>query len=290
MFSKAVAGGLFSVVVMLSFVPASDAALWELVIDMNMEEAVVHSGETIVVAGRVVDHAYDPIGEAQVLVRIGAETARVITNPEGEFRVMFESFERVPGTYVVNVIATSEAKTGLASTQFELKGDISPISGLQAKLSTEEARKYLSANESDFEKDPIGQTLFGYYQGLLEELILEKRDLSKMTEEELHAERQRIVAEQLREEVVDRFQLGTGVYGGPQYDNYVKSLNPEVRDLIVDQLNFTKNSFEEAQKIRDEILANGGTYEEARQAYLDMLSFPKEVLEQISQQAQEDAE
>jgi len=62
------------------------------------------------------------------------------------------------------------------------------------------------------------------------------------------------------------------------------SLNPEIRDLVASQLNFTKNTFEEAQKLRDEILANGGTYEEARQAYLDKISFPREVLEQFNQE------
>ncbi len=53
---------------------------------------------------------------------------------------------------------------------------------------------------------------------------------------------------------------------------------------MISQLEFTKNKFEEAQKIRDEILASGGTYEEARQAYLDMLSIPKEKLEQFNQE------
>jgi hypothetical protein len=57
---------------------------------------------------------------------------------------------------------------------------------------------------------------------------------------------------------------------------------------VISQLEFTKNKFEEAQKIRDEILVNGGTYEEARQAYLDMLSIPKEKLEQFNQEKLEE--
>ena len=40
-------------------------------------------------------------------------------------------------------------------------------------------------------RDPIGQTLFKYYHGLLEELILEKKDMFKMSEEEIHLEEQR---------------------------------------------------------------------------------------------------
>ena len=63
------------------------------------------------------------------------------------------------------------------------------------------------------------------------------------------------------------------------------NLNPEIRDLVVSQLNFTKNTFEEAQKIRDEILANGGTYEEARKVFLDMIAIPKEMLEKFNQES-----
>ncbi|MGH1566880.1 MAG: hypothetical protein ACRBB5_05585 [Nitrosopumilus sp.] len=50
--------------------------------------------------------------------------------------------------------------TGLSSSKFQVKGEIFPVSGLQQKLSTKEARKYLGVNESDLKKNPIGQTLF----------------------------------------------------------------------------------------------------------------------------------
>jgi hypothetical protein len=48
-------------------------------------------------------------------------------------------------------------------------------------------------------------------------------------------------------------------------------------------LNFTKNNFEEAQSVRDNIIANGGTYEEAKKAYLEIISIPREVLEQFNE-------
>jgi len=152
------------------------------------------------------------------------------------------------------------------------------------KLSTDEAIKYLSANESDFEKNPIGQTLFKYYHGLLDELILEKKESRESLADQIYLEQQRIIAENLRNQAIEEFNPGAGTFTGYQYDNYINSLNPEIRDLVASQLDFTKNTFEEAQKLRDEILANGGTYEEARQAYLDMISLPKEVLEQFNQE------
>jgi len=276
--------GLFSFLMLFSFIPASEAELWDLVIDLNVQKGVIYSGETVIVTGKVVNHAYKPIIEAEVFIRTGSDTTIAFTDPYGVFRGEFKDFQRVPGTYAVNVIASLNGMTGLTSTQFQVKGDISPVSALQEKLSTDEAKKYLSANESNFEKDPIGQTLFKYYHGLLEELILEQSEARQPTEEQMHLEQQRMIAENLRNQAIKEFNPGAGTYLGIKYENYINSLNPEIRDLVVSQLNFTKNTFEEAQKLRDKILADGGTYAEARQAYLDMISIPKEVLEQFNQE------
>jgi len=268
---------------LFSFIPTSEAELWELVIDLNVEKGYIYSGDTVVITGKVVDQAYKPIRGAEVFIRTGADTTKAFTDPWGVFRGEIKDFQRIPGTYKVNVIASWYGMTGLTSTQFQVKGDTSPISALQEKLSTDEARKYLGSNESSFEKNPIGQTLFKYYHGLLDELIQEQKESKESNAEQIYLEQQRRIAKNLREQAINEFNPGAGTYGGFQYDNYINNLNPEIRDLVVSQLNFTKNTFEEAQKIRDEILANGGTYAEARQVFLDMISIPKEMLEKFNQ-------
>jgi hypothetical protein len=283
-FNKAVVIGLFSLLMVFSFIPASQAELWELVIDLNVEKGAINPGETVVVTGTIVDHAYKPIRGAEVFIRAGSDTTKAFTDIDGTFKGEFKDFQRIPGTYIVNVIGSWYGMTGMASTQFQVTGDFSPVSALQEKLSTDEAIKYLSANENDFEKNPIGQTLFKYYHGLLEEMVLEKKENLEPLEHQIFIEEQRKIAEELRNKRIEEFDPGAGTYGGYKYDDYINGINPEIRDLVISQLEFTKNKFEEAQKIRDEILANGGTYEEARQAYLDMLSIPKEKLEQFNQE------
>jgi len=285
--NKAILIGLLSFLMLFSFIPTSEAELWELIIDVNLQKGVIYAGETVVVTGKVVDHAYKPIRGAEVFIRAGAETTKAFTDPEGVFRGEFKDFQRIPGTYSVNVIASLDGMTGLTSTQFQVKGDVSPVSALQEKLSTDEARKYLGSQESDFEKNPIGQTLFKYYHGLLDELILEQKESREPNAEQIYIEQQRRIAEELRNQAIESYNPSAGTYEGYQYENYINSLNPEIRDLIASQLNFTKNTFEEAQKIRDEILANGGTFEEARQVFLDMISIPKAVLEQFNQESQD---
>ncbi|MBL7001795.1 MAG: carboxypeptidase regulatory-like domain-containing protein [Nitrosopumilus sp.] len=281
--NKAIIVGLFSCLMLFSFIPTSEAELWELIVELYVQ-GDIHSGETIVVTGKVVDHAYKPISEAEIFIRAGSDTTLAFTDENGVFTGEFKDFQRIPGTYTVNVIASLDGMTGLSSTQFQVNGDVSKVSIIEEKLATDEARKYLYANESDFEKDPIGQTLFKYYQGLFEELILEEAEYRELTKEQVYLEQQRIIAENLKSQAIEEANLSSGVYEGYQYDDYIDSLDPNVRDIIASQLNFTKNTFEDAQNLRDEIIANGGTYEEARQAYLDMISIPKEFLEQFNQE------
>ena len=273
-----------------STIQTSEAELWELIIELNVEKGIVQSGETVVVTGKVVNHAYKPIRGAEVFIRAGAETTKVFTDPWGAFKGEFKDFQRIPGTYTVNVISSWYGMTGLSSAQFQVKGDVSPVSALQEKLSTDEARKYLGSKESDFEKNPIGQTLFKYYHGLLDKLTLEQKEASKPLAEQLFIEQQKKIANDLRDKAIEELKPGFGTYGGYQYENYISALNPEIRDTIINQLKFTKNTFEEAQKIRSEIIANGGTVEEARQAYLDMISLPKEVLEEFNQKVTNEVE
>ena len=280
---KAIVIGLCSFVILFSFIPTSQAVLWEFIVELDMEKGVVYSGDTVVVNGRVVDHAYHPTRGVEVLVRAGADTTKAFTNPDGEFKAQFVDFQRVPGTYTVNAVASWYGMTGLSSTQFQVKGDISPGSILQQQLSTDQARKYLSSNESDFEKNPIGQTLFKYYHGLHDQLIAEKKEAQKPIAEEIFLEQQRNIAENLKNQAIDEHQPGYGTFEGYKYENYIAGLNPEIRELVINQLIFTQNNFLDAQKIRAEILENGGTYEEARQAYLDRLAIPKEILEKFNE-------
>lgn len=267
-----------------SFIPTSQGELWEFVVEANVENVVVYQGDTVVITGRVVNQAYEPTRGVEVLIRTGSDTTKTFTTPDGHFRGEFENFQRIPGIYTVNVIASWYGMTGLTSTEFQVKGDVSPVSILQEKLSTDEAIKYLGSNESDFEKNPIGQTLFKYYHKLLDELIQEQRDAREPTAKEIFIEQQRIISDNLKEQAIEKFNPRAGVYEGWQYENYIKNVNPEIQDIIIQQLNFTKNNFIEANKIKQEMLVNGSTYEEAMEAYLEMLSTPKEIIEKFNQQ------
>ena len=285
-FKKAVIG-LFSFLVLISFIQTSQAELWEFLVEANVENSIVHPGDTVVVTGKVVDQAYKSTRGVEILIRTGSETTKAFTSPDGTFRGEFADFQRIPGTYVVNVIASWYGMTGLTSTQFLMKGDSQTGGAIIEKLSTDEARKYLGSNESDFKKNPIGQMLFKYYHGLHDELVKEKKIASEYNKEQVLIDKQRAIAENLKNNALAQFNPEAGIYDGYQYEQYIHSLNPKIREMINSQLDFTKNNFMDAQNIREQILANGGTYEEARQAYLDRISVPKKTLDEFNENRSE---
>ncbi len=268
---------------LFSVISIADAEMWELFVDLSVQNQIVSSGDTVIVLGNIVDHANNPIEGVEVLIRTGSDTTKAFTDETGSFRTELREFQRIPGIYEVSVVASLDGLTGLSSTQIHVRGEPSKVLELQEKLSTEEARKYLGTDKEDFEKDPIGQTLSKYYHELLDELVEEKNKARKAIAEQLQEEEEREIAKELRDQAIRKFSHSTGTYEGYSYDHYIMGLEPKIRELVTTQLNFTKNTFEEGQKIRDEIIVNGGTYQEARQAYLEFISIPKEVLEQFNQ-------
>ena len=97
-------------------------------------------------------------------------------------------------------------------------------------------------------------------------------------------------SDELEEQAIEEYNPGYGIFDGLSYEYYVNSLDPEIQDIVSSQLNFTKNIFEQAQIAKAQIIADGGTYEEAQQAYLEMLSIPKEKLEEFNDQKLEELE
>ena len=114
-------------------------------------------------------------------------------------------------------------------------------------------------------------------------MIQEQKNAGEPNEEQMFIEEQRIIAETLRNQAIEEYNPGYGTYEGYNYENYIAGLNPEIKDLVIHQLEFTKNNFLEAQNLKQEMLANGSTYDEAMQAYFKMLSIPKATMDEFNE-------
>lgn len=58
---RSIAIGLFSFLMFFSLISVAQAELWELIIDVDVQKGAIYSGETVVVTGKIVNHAYSPM-------------------------------------------------------------------------------------------------------------------------------------------------------------------------------------------------------------------------------------
>jgi hypothetical protein len=260
----------------------SEAIQWDLLIQANVENSPLYSGDRPIVSGIILDHASKPVHKATVNIKSGTMSIFTTTSQSGEFMAELGKQDRIPGNYIVNISATSlEGKTGITSIQFQVKGELAVTTVNQEKISTPEAKKFLEASPEDFDKNPIGFILYNYYQKLYQEYLEDEKLSEKLAQQQALIEEQKEIENKFRLKAIEEFQPSMGIFSGPQYENYVNSLDEEVRDTVVKHLNFTKNLVGEAQVLRNEIIENGGTAEEAQLAYLEKISTSREMIEDL---------
>ena len=274
---------MFVVVAAVSSIPLSESVLWDLIILAEVQNAPLVENESPIVIGKIVDHANKPVENATVQIRSGQNTVFTTSDEMGEFYYEFTGLELLPGEHVVNVIATSlEDKMGVSSTNFQVKGELSVSSHTARLLETEEAKKYLNSNLEDFANDPIGTTLYNYYQDL-QSKFLEQESMQKSIDSvEIELEETRAISDDLEQKIIEEKNPGAGTFSGLKRDVFIANLDPSIRELVSKQMNFTVNIFEDAQNAMNEVLENGGTYQEARLAYLEKATITREMMDIIT--------
>jgi len=276
-----IAGGIIAFAVFgMIFVPSvaqSDNTLWDLIIQADLESGLIPAGQVPVVAGQVSDHAGKPVQGASIAIRSGGLSWGSTTDGGGDFRQELAGFEGSPGGYIVSIKAESEEGMGLSTLQLRVHGDVKESDVLLRQMDAA-AQKYTESSEEDFLNDPIGMRLYHHYQEIRSDYLKALAFEREEAEELAALDEQREAAAQLLQEAIEEMGPGAGVYAGWTYDRFVDNLDLSVRDTIASQLNHTTASFYEARELMNSVLEDGGTYEEAREAYLDRLSMTQEMM------------
>ena len=58
--------GLIAVLILIPLAITSDAVLWDLIIQVNVENAPLFSGDSPIISGNILDHASKPVKDANV--------------------------------------------------------------------------------------------------------------------------------------------------------------------------------------------------------------------------------
>ena len=260
----------------------SESVLWDLLIDVNLEKNPIQVNENPVVFGSIIDHASKPVSNATVSIRLDIESVTVKTNGTGYFMHEFDTID-VPGYYYVNVRGTSvENKIGLADTTLHVEGSVLVSSQSEYDLELINYTYYERLGPEQFQYDPIGLKLYEYYQELQNQIVEDELIQQEIDAYQQYLDNQRDISFQEQEKIIEEKNPGAGTYSGWKYDRFVDNLDSDVKEIFVNQLNYTISVFEEAQLAMEEVLENGGTMNEARQAYYEKAAIPRDLMESMS--------
>ena len=268
----------------LSSIPDSEAKLWDFIIDVEFLKNPVSEGQNPIFMGTIVDHAYDPVPNVDVKITFAGESFMLKTDRLGEFGTQFDSSELKPRTYSVHVFATSDdGKKGVTRTTFEIEGHTEKSAKYEKQLESMEFANDLSKLRKN-SSDPISVILYEHYLNLQEKMAQAKYEekLLDIPQQNIR-EIRKIVDEKLMQELEER-QLPTHqIYSLPKLMNFLETLDDDKRTLFELQLNSTKIRFNDGQNFMQDLLKNGTSYDNARQAYLDYISISQEEMNLIIQ-------
>ncbi len=260
----------------------AEAILWDLLIDANVT-ADVSYGSSMTVAGAVTNHAGWPVPDAAVTLRAGPHTAMATTGADGTFETTVDRTDMIPGLHVAQMRAsTSDGLLGMASIQVSVAGDVSPSAHTARLLSEGHAMRYLAADASDFEDDPIGAKLYEHYQALQRRLLTERavEEMEQERREELAL--MQATADTQRMKMLERETHGDGTYEGRVRDVFVDGLDRSVRPTIVAQLDYTLEAYRAGKEAMRTVLDRGGSMAEALAARNAAAAIPRHVMESLS--------
>ena len=262
--------------------PAEAAVLWDLVVEVDVVNAPLAEGQGPAVRGTVLDHAGDPVAGAAVQVRTGHGAASVAAAANGTFAHEFGPQALLPGEHSVHVVATASSnRMGVASASYRVDGDLTLSSHTAQLLATTEAQRYLAADPAALAGDPIGMRLYDYYQRLRAQHASEEAGQREIDGRAAEFDEERMIADNSTRAALAERHMSDGTLSGSRMDWFLGSLDPSIRTVVAQQINFTTGVFESARAAMQEVLARGGSIKEARAAYLEAATVPKSVIEDL---------
>lgn len=277
--------GLFAITLLAVIVSQSvnaDATLWDLIILANVEKSQLLVGESPIVFGKVVNHAEKSVSNSEITIRIGSTTIATKTDYDGTFRYELSEFQSIPGHYIAFISAKSpDGRIGYTSLELDIRGDI-VISQTANIINTPEAQFYLNSNPENFSNDPIATKLYNYYQIQYEKLLKEENSIKKINAYQDFLNQQKVISQEFKQKEMELKKPGAGTYNGRNYNVFVDNLDPSVQEIMKNQLNHTRIMFQDAQNAMDEVLKQGGTMTEARNAYFEKAKISREQMEKLT--------
>jgi hypothetical protein len=264
-------GMLLAVILLGNATIASAATPWDLIVRANLEQAEVSLNGKPVVFGTVLDQAARPVSGVEVKISFSDRSATTTTDSEGNFRYEFGE-QYMPGTFSVNVFAKLADKKGFAKLTLKIGNESTTFSEIYYSSDK------FAGSTTALPNDPYAAIKLKHLKEFIEEQNRIKQKQIDVEAKKLALHEKRSLAQQMLEKALRERPVGAGVFSDAQYERYLATVDPRIKDQISYQLNYTKQLRVEAQHAMKAVLDNGGSLEDARKAYFEKLSVTKEEL------------
>ena len=262
----------------------ADAIFWDLLIHPTIINDPVPLGGHPELNGIIEDHGGNAVVGASISVRTLGHTAWLETDEYGRFAYLFNETMATPGLHSVQIHATANGiggeKTGFADVTYRTDGG--PGLSAEAKiLATEDARRYLNANEDDFTNDLVGSLLYEYYNNLYQthlKQIVREQELEERNNQIL---KNRAIALNVTNNLINNNDQRTGQISKYSYERLISNTDPTIRNDVIRQINYTITAFQEAQDAIKIIQQSGKSYQDAVNIYSENNPISRESLDMI---------
>ena len=272
---------------LFSSIPDSEAKLWDYVVDVKFLENPISQGKNPIVIGTVVDHAYRPVSHADVKVTFAGESYMLKTDSTGEFGKQLDAKQLKPRTYSVQIfVTTDDGKKSMARATLQIDGHTEKSAKYERQIESMEMANDPSKLRKN-SNDPISEILFQHYLDLQEKSAHAQYEekLLDIPQQKIREARQ-LSYESLVMTLEERPLLTRDFTDSTKLGKFLQNLDDEKRELFELQLNSTKIRFNEGQLLMKEILLQGGSYADARNAYLEYISITQEEMNAFTEKSE----
>ncbi len=231
-----------------------------LVITVKPEKNPLEAGQIPVLVGTVTNQGGKPVANAQVSIGTSYGIFENYTDGDGKFRYQYTN-PVAPAQYLVNVEAQKNGYgTALASTTFF-------VSGVPASQSQQYNSKTISGNNVN--QDPVASKILKNIETAKKLQAEQDAKIKLIEDEKKFQETQRTLAnQQLQFDLQSWFTQFNPFTPRNTYALFVSQINQTVQAIFWGQFNFTEQKTNVGLAAKNQVLQNGGTYEQARNAFI----------------------
>ncbi len=250
-----------------AFVP-----MGSLVVTVNPEKSSLESSEIPVIVGTITNQASNPIEDVQVSISTSYGTFQTTTDSEGKFRYQYPNTV-LPAEYLVNIKAEKDGyRAGLGSTTFFVNG-----------VPTQPQYNSVTTSENNTSQDPVAAKILKNIEIAKKIQAEQDAKIKQIEEEKKFQEEQRALAnQQIQVDLQSWFDQFNPFTPRNAYAIFVSQVNQTVQGIFWGQFNFTEQKTNDGLSARDHVLANGGTADQARKAFIQNASSSKSEIVQVN--------